>query len=266
MCIRDSSNSSDIRCRYCLVTGKNRWCSTSDRWRCYIHSSCNSLCAYSSIAARIRSPVSSYSCFCTANKISYITNKSYSRSTTCISRSNSSDIRCRYCLVTGKNRWCSTSDRWRCYIHSSCNSLCAYSSIAARIRSPVSSYSCFCTANKISYITNKSYSRSTTCISRSNSSDIRCRYCLVTGKNRWCSTSDRWRCYIHSSCNSLCAYSSIAARIRSTVSSYSCFCTANKISYITNKSYSRSTTCFCFNDTAATEFYSCSLVGSVRCV
>jgi hypothetical protein len=50
---------------------------------------------------------------------------------------------------------------------------------------------------------------------------------LVTSKNRWCSTSDRWWCYIYSPCNSLSALSSIAARISSTVSSGCCFCTAN---------------------------------------
>src|SRR6185436_11933333 len=248
------SNCSYIRCRYCLVTSKNRWCSTSDRWWRYIHSPCNSLSALGSIAARISSTVSSGCCFCTANKIGYITNKSYSRSTACISCSNCSYIRCRYCLVTSKNRWCSTSDRWWRYIHSPCNSLSALSSIAARMGSTVSSGCCFCTANKVHNITNKSYSRSTACISCSNCSYIRCRYCLIAGKNRWCSTSDRWWRYIHSPCNSLSALGSIAARISSTVSSGCCFCTGNQVHHITNKSNSRSTACI-----------SCSNCSYIRC-
>jgi hypothetical protein len=79
----------------------------------------------------------------------------------------------------------------------------------------------------------KGYSWSTACISCSNSSNISSRYSCITTKSKCSRTSDRrWR-YIHSSCNSLRAYSSVTAWIGSTISSCSCLGTAGSIYNIT---------------------------------
>ena len=140
-------------------------------WR-YIHSSYNSLCAYSSITTSIGCTISSCSCLGATNSVHNITNKSYSWRTAGISSSNRCDVWSRYCLITSKCWWCRTSDGWWRYIHSSYNSLCTYSSITTRICCPISSCSCLGTTNSVHHITNKGYSRSTAGISSSNRCDV----------------------------------------------------------------------------------------------
>jgi hypothetical protein len=147
--------------------GKCWWCRTSNGWWRYINSPCNCLRALSSITTRIRSPVSSGSCFCTTNRVDNITYKSYCWCTACISSSNS-NVSCRTACLTGKCWWCRTSNGWWRYINSPCNCLRALSSITTRISSPVSSGSCFCTTNGVDNITYKSYCWCTACISSSN--------------------------------------------------------------------------------------------------
>src|SRR5678816_2728258 len=237
------SNRSNIRSRYCLVTGKRWWCRTSNGWWSYIHGSYNCLRTDSSITARICCTVSSCSCLSTTNSVHCITNKSYRWCTTGVSSSNRCNVRSRYCLVTGKRWWCRTSNGWWSYIHGSYNCLRTDSSVTARICCTVSSRSCLSTTNSVHCITNKSYSWCTTCVSSSYRSWIRSRYCLVTGKRWWCRTSNGWWSYIHSSYNCLRTCSSITARISSTISSCSCLSTTNSVHCITNKSYRWCTTC-----------------------